>query len=128
MILKKRKKAFAFLQSLIVFMFIVLIVSISINLISNNCMKSQTYKSYSDKKSLNIEEEIILKEINKNKNYSYKDSKYELIKKSEDYYLIKKETNSNRYIRLEMKEYNEENVLVPTYYKTKNIIGDINYD
>lgn len=128
MILKKRKRAFAFLQSLIVFMFIVLIVSISINLISYNYLKAQTYKSYSDKKSLNIEEELILKEINKNKNYSYKDSKYELIKKSGDYYLIKKETNSNRYIRLEMKEYNGENVLIPTYYKTKNIIGDINYD
>ena len=100
MIYMKRKKAFAFNKSLIIFMFIILIVSISINLISYNYMKAQTFKTYSDKRSLSIEEELFLKEINKNKNYNYKKDKYELIKKRGDYYLIRKETNSNCYFQL----------------------------
>lgn len=128
MILDKKKRAFAFLQSLIILMVILLVVSVSINLISYNHIKAKTFKSYSDKKSLSIEEELILKKINKDKNYSYKDNKYELIKKREDYYLVKKETNSYVYIQLEIKEYNGGNILIPTYYKTKNIIGEINYE
>ncbi|MDV4152545.1 hypothetical protein R0131_17085, partial [Clostridium sp. AL.422] len=122
--LKNKKRAFAFVQSLIVFMFIILIVSISINLINYNYLKSKTFNSYSDKKTLTIEEELILKEINKSKNYSYDDGQYKLIMKRNSYYLIKKSTNSNKYYELEIKEYNSERILIPTYYKTKNIIGD----
>ncbi|MBE6054159.1 MAG: hypothetical protein E7212_09645 [Clostridium sartagoforme] len=128
MIIKKKKRAFAFLQSLILLMFIVLILSISINLINYNHLKSRNFNSYSDKKSLTMEEELILKNINKDKNYGYEDSKYKLIKKREEYYLIKKSTNSNTYLQLKVKEYQGENILIPTYYKTKNILGDINYD
>ncbi|WP_066893099.1 hypothetical protein [Clostridium nigeriense] len=123
-----RKKAFALLETLVVLMLIVLLVSISINLISYNYLKSQTFNSFSDKKTLNIEEEIILKNINKEKNYTYEDSKFKLIKKSDGYYLVRKEYNSNIYLRLDIKSRNGENILVPTYYKTKNIMGDINYD
>ena len=123
-----RKKAFALLETLVVLMLILLLVSISINLISYNYLKSQTFNSFSDKKTLNIEEEIILKNINKEKNYTYEDSKFKLIKKSYGYYLVRKEYNSNIYLRLDIKSRNGENILVPTYYKTKNIMGDINYD
>lgn len=119
----KKKKGFAFLQSLIVFMLIIVIINISINLISYNHLKSKTFKSYSDKKSLTIEEELILKEINKTKNYNFSNSNYEVIKKNETYYLVKKKSNTKAYFQLEFKEKNEEHILVPTYYKTEDIWG-----
>ena len=119
----KKKKGFAFLQSLIVFMLIIVIINISINLISYNHLKSKTFKSYSDKKSLTIEEELILKEINKTKNYNFSNSNYEVIKKNETYYLVKKKSNTKAYFQLEFKEKNEERILVPTYYKTEDIWG-----
>lgn len=128
MSIMNRKKGFALLETLILLMFIVLFANISLNLISYNYLKAQTFNSYSDKKTLSMEEELVLKNINKNKNYTYKDSKFELIKKSNDYYLISKEYNSNVYLKLDTKVLNGESILVPTYYRTKNIIGDINYD
>ena len=132
MIYKRKKKAFAFIESLVILMFVILLVTISLNLISINYLKSQTYKSYSDKKSLTLEEEFILKEINiqinkETKNddkYNYNIGKYNLIEKDNKYYLVKKLSNSNVYIELEMKEHNSKKIFVPTYYKTKNIVGD----
>lgn len=145
MIYKRKKKAFAFIESLVILMFVILLVTISLNLINLNYLKSQTYKSYSDKKSLSLEEEFILKEINiqinketkddennieineeikNNKKYNYNIGKYKLIEKDNKYYLVKKLSNSNVYIELEMKEHNSKKIFVPTYYKTKNIVGD----
>lgn len=127
--MKYKKKAFAFIQSLIVFMLIILIISISLTLISYNYLKANTFKSYSDKKSLTIEEELTLKEVNKNnctEGYYIQNGKYELKKIKEIYYLIKKGNNTNSYLQLEFKEKNGREILVPTYYKTENIIGDIN--
>lgn len=124
MINKGKKKAFAFIQSLVILMLVILLVTISLNLININYLKAQTYNSYSDKKSLTLEEEIILKEINKNGKDEYKDRNYQLVKKGTEYYLVKKLSNSNIYIELEIKEYNNKKIFVPTYYKTKNIVGD----
>ena len=126
--MKYKKRAFAFIQSLIIFMLVILIVSISVTLIESNYLKANTFKSYPDKRSLDIEEEIILKKINKDKNYTYSDNKYQLIKRKELYYLVKKSTNSNTYFQLEVQEKEGEKFLVPTHYKTKNIMGDINVD
>ena len=141
MIYKRKKKAFAFIESLVILMFVILLVTISLNLINLNYLKSQTYKSYSDKKSLSLEEEFILKEINiqinketednennieikNDEKYNYNIGKYKLIEKDNKYYLVKKLSNSNVYIELKMKEHNSKKVFVPTYYKTKNIVGD----
>ena len=141
MIYKRKKKAFAFIESLVILMFVILLVTISLNLINLNYLKSQTYKSYSDKKSLSLEEEFILKEINiqinketednennieikNDEKYNYNIGKYKLIEKDNKYYLVKKLSNSNIYIELEMKEHNSKKIFVPTYYKTKNIVGD----
>ena len=132
MIYKRKKKAFAFIESLVILMFVILLVTISLNLININYLKSQTYKSYSDKKSLTLEEEFILKEINiqinketkNDEKYNYNIGKYNLIEKDNKYYLVKKLSNSNVYIELEMKEHNSKKIFVPTYYKTKNIVGD----
>ena len=141
MIYKSKKKAFAFIESLVILMFVILLVTISLNLINLNYLKSQTYKSYSDKKSLSLEEEFILKEINiqinketednennieikNDEKYNYNIGKYKLIEKDNKYYLVKKLSNSNVYIELKMKEHNSKKVFVPTYYKTKNIVGD----
>lgn len=141
MIYKRKKKAFAFIESLVILMFVILLVTISLNLINLNYLKSQTYKSYSDKKSLSLEEEFILKEINiqinketednennieikNDEKYNYNIGKYKLIEKDNKYYLVKKLSNSNVYIELKMKEHNSKKIFVPTYYKTKNIVGD----
>ncbi|MGG7143664.1 hypothetical protein ACQPVP_09380 [Clostridium nigeriense] len=124
MINKEKKKGFAFIESLVVLMFVTLLIAISLNLITLNYLKSQTYKSYSDKKTLTLEDELVLKEINKNNKEEYKDSNYQLVKKEKEYFLVKKLSNSNIYIELEMKEYNDKKIFVPTYYKTENIVGD----
>ena len=141
MIYKRKKKAFAFIESLVILMFVILLVTISLNLINLNYLKSQTYKSYSDKKSLSLEEEFILKEINiqinketednennieikNDEKYNYNIGKYKLIEKDNKYYLVKKLSNSNVYIELKMKKHNSKKIFVPTYYKTKNIVGD----
>ncbi len=121
MFMKYKKKAFAFIQSLIVFMLIILIVSISVTLISSNYLKANTFKSYSDKKTLTIEEELILKEINKSKTYIYSKNPYELVKIKEIYYLVRNKSNTKAYVQLKVKEKNGEKILVPTYYKTEDI-------
>jgi uncharacterized ion transporter superfamily protein YfcC len=132
MINKGKKKAFAFIESLVILMLVILLVTISLNLIGFNYLKSKTYNSYSDKKSLNLEVEIILKEINTdidiekyiNKEKKYEKNKYSLIEKNKIFYLVEKLSDSNMYIELEIKEYNDKKIFVPTYYKTKNIVGD----
>lgn len=122
----KKKKGFALIQTLVVLMIVVLLVNISINLISYNYLKSQIFFSYNDKKSLNIEEENILKEFNKKLLDGLKSGtsikKYKFIQRENQYYIIKKLDNSNRYMEVEMKEYNGNKILVPNYYKTENII------
>lgn len=128
---RKRKKGFSFIHTLIIFMFVVLIVNVSINLINYNILKSDTFYSYSDRKTLTLDEELILMEINKNynnKSFEYNDNNYELITKGKNYYLVKKTLKSNYYYMLEEKEYNKGKILIPTYYKTENIMGDIKYD
>lgn len=124
--MKYKRKGFAFLQTLIVFMLIILIINISINLISYNYLKSNAFKSYSDKKSLTVEEELTLKEINKlnqkEGNYPYYGN-YELKKINEVYYLVNNKSSTKAYLQLEIKERSGQRVLVPTYYKTEDILG-----
>lgn len=124
--MKYKKRGFSFLQTLIVFMLIILIINISINLISYNYLKSNAFKSYSDKKSLTAEEELTLKEINKlnQKEGNYHNyGNYELKKIKEVYYLINNKSSTKAYLQLELKERNGQKVLVPTYYKTGDILG-----
>lgn len=129
MIKKAKKKAFAFIESLIILMLVILLVTISLNLINLNYLKAQTYKSYSDKKSLNLEEEIILKEINIdiegyiNNEKKYKKNKYSLIEKDKIFYIVRSLDDSKIYIELEIRDYNNKKIFIPTYYKTENIKG-----
>ncbi|MBD7916587.1 type II secretion system protein [Clostridium sp. Sa3CUN1] len=122
-----KKKGFALIQTLVVLMIVILLISLSINLISYNYLKSQTFNSYNDKRSLNMEEEKILKSFNKkmpNLNIGTTIEKYKFIQKNNKYYIIKQLDKANRYIEVEIKEYNGNKFLVPTYYKTEDIIGD----
>lgn len=127
MINKGKKKAFAFIQSLVILMLVILLVTISLNLININYLKAQTYESYSDKKTLTLEEEDILKEINADitqyikKEKKFEKNKYSLIEKDKTFYIIKELDNSKIYIELEMRDYNNKKIFVPTYYKTENI-------
>lgn len=123
-----KKKGFALLQTLVVLMIVILLISISLNLISYNYLKAQTFNSYNDKRSLSIEEEKVLKDFNKKLPNDLKvdttSGKYKFIEKNSKYYIIKKLDKANRYIEVEIKEYNGNKFLVPTYYKTKDIVGD----
>lgn len=120
-----KRKGFALLQTLVVLMIVILLVSMSINLIAFNYLKAQTFNSYNDKRSLSIEEESVLKDFNKKLPNDLKVDetigKYKFIEKNSKYYIIKKLDNANRYIEVEIKDYNGNKFLVPTYYKTKNI-------
>lgn len=123
-----KKKGFALVQTLVVLMIVILLVSISLNLISYNYLKAQTFNSYNDKRSLNIEEEKMLKDFNKqlqtDLSVGTTIGKYKFIEKNSKYYIIKKLDKANRYIEVEIKEYKGNKFLVPTYYKTEDIVGD----
>ncbi len=121
----KKRKAFAYIQSLIVFMLVILIVSISITLINYNYLKANTFKSYSDKKAITIEEELILKEINKSDyetKLSNKYGNYEFLELNREFYLVRNGRNTKAYLLLEIKEKGGKKYLVPTCYKTEDIV------
>ncbi|WP_291652481.1 hypothetical protein [Clostridium sp.] len=89
-----KKNGYIFVESLIVFLFILAIVNLSIKIIYNNYIKSQNYKTYRDLYTLEVEEERVLEIINTvaednkldQKEFLQKVSK----KKSEDYPELKK--------------------------------------
>lgn len=138
--IKSKRRAFSILESIIIFTFVLLIASLSLKIISNNYLKSQSFTTYEDLRSLEIEEEKLLLIINnKSKNINF--SKDELLNEikviskkypelknisfvyeNEDYYLKRRERDSVKYIKLDNKV-NEGGVFfLPSGYKTKYII------
>ena len=124
-----KKKGFALLQTLMVLMIVVLLANLSLILINYNYIKAETFNSYNDKKTLSIDDERALIGFNKllpdKLIINAKIDKYKYIKKNDKYYIIKQSSNANRYIEVIIKEYNGEKFLVPTYYKTKDIVEDV---
>lgn len=127
----RKKKGFALLQTLVVLMIVVLLANFSLSLINYNYLKAETFNSYNDKRTLSIEDERALIGFNKllpnNLTENVKIDKYQYIKKNDKYYIIKISSNANRYMEVIIKEHNGEKFLVPTYYKTKDIVEDVKY-
>lgn len=137
---KDKKKAYAFIESLIVFLFVLVIVNLCIKIIYNNYLKSQNYMSYKDTFTLEGEEEKVLEIVNTNaedknlnneellqkvkseKSKMYPDlKKLDFIYKNENYYLVKKKENSVMYIQLAKKDVGNKTYFIPTTYRTKYI-------
>lgn len=138
-----KKPAYAFVESLVVFLFVLVIVNLSIKIIYNNYLKSQNYLTYKDLYTLEVDEEIVLeiintkseeenlerekllKEVSAKKTENY--SKYPEIKRIEfiyengSYYLTKKKENSVMYIELKENKVGNKVYFIPTTYKTKYI-------
>ena len=119
-----KKRGYVFIESLIVFLFVLAIVNLSIKIIYNNYIKSQNFKTYRDLYTLEVEEERVLEVINTLAEDNKLDQK-ELLqkvskKKSEDYpelkslkfeykdgsyYLTRQKENSVMYIELKKNYY-----------------------
>lgn len=142
MFIKTKKKAYAFLESLIIFMFVLVMANLSIKVISKNYLKSQNFSTYEDLKSLEAEEEKILEIINiksqgesinkeslveavkKEKNMKYPELKnIEFAYENSEYFIKRKKSNSTMYIELIEKKFEDKNIFMPTHYKTKYIIN-----
>ena len=142
MFIKTKKKAYAFLESLIIFMFVLVMANLSIKVISKNYLKSQNFSTYEDLKSLEAEEEKVLEIINikcqdesinkellveavKNeKNIRYQELKnIEFTYENSGYFIKRKKSNSTMYIELIEKKVEDKNIFMPAYYKTKYIIN-----
>lgn len=142
MFIKIKKKAYAFLESLIIFMFVLVMANLSIKVISKNYLKSQNFSTYEDLKSLEAEEEKILEIINiksqgesinkeslveavkKEKNMKYPELKnIEFTYENSEYFIKRKKSNSTMYIELIEKKFEDKNIFMPTHYKTKYIIN-----
>ncbi len=142
MFIKTKKKAYAFLESLIIFMFVLVMANLSIKVISKNYLKSQNFSTYEDLKSLEAEEEKILEIINiksqgesinkeslveavkKEKNMKYPELKnIEFTYENSEYFIKRKKSNSTMYIELIEKKFEDKNIFMPTHYKTKYIIN-----
>ncbi|MBS5885407.1 MAG: hypothetical protein E6300_14710 [Clostridium sp.] len=135
-----KKRGYVFVESLIVFLFVLAIVNLSIKIIYNNYIKSQNFKTYRDLYTLEVEEERVLEVINALAEDNKLDQK-ELLqkvskKKSEDYpelknlkfeykdgsyYLTRQKENSVMYIELKKNEIGNKAYFTPTTYKTKYI-------
>lgn len=142
MFIKTKKKAHAFLESLIIFMFVLVMANLSIKVISKNYLKSQNFSTYEDLRSLGAEEEKVLEIINikrqdeiinkeslvevvKNeKNIRYPELKnIEFTYENSEYFIKRKKSNSTMYIELIEKKVEDKNIFMPAYYKTKYIIN-----
>lgn len=135
-----KKRGYAFIESLIVFLFVIIIVNLSIKIIYNNYLKSQNYLTYKDLYTLevdeervleiintksednNLDQEKLLKEVNKKKSEDYPElTKVEFIYQDGSYYLKKKKENSAMYIELNENKVDNKTYFTPTTYKTKYI-------
>ncbi|MDU5111661.1 MAG: hypothetical protein E6248_14555 [Clostridium sp.] len=136
----KKKKGFSLVETIIIFMIIIVISNISLKFILNIHLRSNEYRTYSDKKSLSIEEEEYLETLNikikrnsdslnnlvglskeiSNSNSNFKS--YALEKINNKYYITKVKGSSKMYIGLD--EINDkEYKFLPSTYKTQYIYG-----
>lgn len=136
----KKKKGFSLVETIIIFMIIIVISNISLKFVLNIHLRANEYYTFPDKKSLSIEEEEYLETLNikiknnsdslnnlvtlskeiSNSNSNFKS--YALEKISNNYYITKVKDRSKMYIGLD--EVNDkEYKFKPSTYKTKYIYG-----
>ena len=138
MFIKRKKNGYSFVQSIFVFFIVLVIFNLCLRFINYNYLKGMNFKTYSDKKTLSMEEELFLKFINENinskeisldleklndlKETNKEFNKYNLIILNEKYYITKVKNNTQMYIGLEQKIENNSVKFIPTYYKTDYIV------
>ncbi|VYU62695.1 hypothetical protein [Clostridium tertium] len=136
----KKKKGFSLVETIIIFMLIIVISNISLKFILNNYLRSQQYYTYSDVKSLSIDDEAYLDILNvkvknnsevlndiQNLNKEIKEidsslKKYALEKVNNKYYITKTKNSSKIYIGLDENR-DKEYLFSPSTYKTQYIYG-----
>lgn len=136
----KKKKGFSLVETIIIFMIIIVISNISLKFVLNMHLRANEYNTYSDKKSLSIDEEEYLETLNikiesnsdslnnlvgLNKEISNSNSKfksYTLEKINNKYYITKVKGSSKMYIGLD-KINDKEYKFIPSTYKTQYIYG-----
>ncbi|MBS5948806.1 MAG: hypothetical protein KIC47_00590 [Clostridium sp.] len=136
----KKKKGFSLVETIIIFMIIIVISNISLKFILNIHLRTNEYRTFSDKKSLSIDEEEYLETLNikvksnsaslnnlvtLSKEISTSNTKfksYALEKINNTYYITKRTDSSKMYIGLN--EVNDkEYKFKPSTYKTQYIYG-----
>lgn len=136
----KKKKGFSLVETIILFMIIIVISNISLKFILNIYLRLNEYSTYSDKKSLSIDEEEYLATLNikiksnsdslnnlvglskeiSNSNSKFKS--YALEKINNKHYITKVKGSSKMYIGLDEIN-NKEYKFMPSVYKTQYIYG-----
>lgn len=136
----KKKKGFSLVETIIIFMIIIIISNISLKLILNIHLRANEYRAFPDKKSLSVEEEEYLENLNRKiksdsdslnnlvtlskeiSNSRAKFKRYALENINNTYYITKVTGNSKMYIGLD--EVNDkEYKFKPSTYKTQYIYG-----
>lgn len=136
----KKKKGFSLVETIIIFMIIIVISNISLKFILNIHLRANEYRTFPDKKSLSIDEEEYLDTLNikiksnsdslnnlvtLSKEISTSNTKfksYALEKINNNYYITKRTGSSKMYIGLDEVNDNEYK-FKPSTYKTQYIYG-----
>lgn len=137
MFIKRKKKGFSFVQSIFTLFLILIVCNLCLLFINYNYSKGNTFKTYSDKKSLSYEEEeflifinenitesmlLDLREFEKKKKQNSKFNKYNFEILNNKYYIVKIKNTTKMYIALDKLIDGDFIKFVPTYYKTDYIV------
>ena len=137
MFIKIKKKAFSFIQSIFTLFLILVVFNLCLIFINYNYSKANTFKTYSDKKTLSYEEEeflvfinqniedclsLDLKEFEKKKKQNSKFDKYNFEILNNKYYIVKIKNKTKMYIALDKSINGSITRFNPSYYKTDYIV------
>lgn len=137
MSIKIKKKAFSFIQSICTLFLILVVFNLCLIFINYNYSKANTFKTYSDKKTLSYEEEeflifinqnvedclsLDLKEFEKKKKQNSKFDKYNFEILNNKYYIVKIKNKTKMYIALDKSIKGNIIRFNPSYYKTDYIL------
>lgn len=137
MFIKIKKKAFSFIQSIFTLFLILVVFNLCLIFINYNYSKANTFKTYSDKKTLSYEEEeflvfinqniedclsLDLKEFEKKKKQNSKFDKYNFEILNNKYYIVKIKNKTKMYIALDKSINGNITRFNPSYYKTDYIV------
>ena len=137
MFIKIKKKGFSFIQSIFTLFLTLVVFNLCLIFINYNYSKANTFKTYSDKKTLSYEEEeflvfinqniddclsLDLKEFEKKKKQNSKFDKYNFEILNNKYYIVKIKNKTKMYIALDKSISGNITRFNPSYYKTDYIV------
>lgn len=137
MFIKRKKKGFSLVQSIFNLFLILVVFNLCLNFINYNYSKANTFKTFSDKKTLSYEEEeflifineniedclsVDLKAFEKKKKQNSKFDKYDFEILNNKYYIVKIKNKTKMYIAIEKLVNDNITKFIPSYYKTDYIL------